>query len=124
MTGTGMSQQSYGLRKKIFEIDRLYAAAPTLFEVHPEVSFRALAGRELAHSKKSWNGLAERLELLAHEGIAPGLQHRLNGTAAPDDVVDAVVAAWSANRIATGTAGTLPETPGAIYAGRPVAIWY
>jgi predicted RNase H-like nuclease len=124
LTGLGMSRQSYGLREKIFEVDRLYAAVSNLYEVHPEVSFRAMAGRKLDYSKKSWNGLAERLKLLERAGIAPSLEEQLNGNAAPDDVLDAVAAAWTANRIAKGEAGTLPEKPDSTFAKRPIAIWY
>lgn len=124
LIGSGMSRQAYGLREKIFEVDHLYALVPNLYEVHPEVSFRAMAGRNLDHPKKSWNGLAERLELLNDAGVSLPLHDRINGNAAPDDVVDAAVAAWTANRIGTGDARTLPERPDTIYAERPVAIWY
>ncbi|MFI9785911.1 DUF429 domain-containing protein [Kitasatospora sp. NPDC051984] len=41
-----------------------------------------------------------------------------------DDVLDAAAAAWSAQRIATGTAACLPEVPEQDIGGRPVAIWY
>lgn len=122
LTGSGMSRQAYGLREKIFEVDRLYAKVGNLYEVHPEVSFRAMAGKPLDHPKKSWNGLAERLELL--KGVGLSLHDRINGNAAPDDVVDAAAAAWTANRIGNGDARTLPEQPDTIHAGRPIAIWY
>jgi predicted RNase H-like nuclease len=124
LTGSGMSRQAYGLREKIFEVDRLYAEASNLYEVHPEVSFRAMAGRHLDHPKKSWNGLAERLELLKGVGLSLNLHDRINGNAAPDDVVDAAAAAWTANRIGKGGARIFPEQPDTIDAGRPVAIWY
>jgi predicted RNase H-like nuclease len=124
LTGSGMSRQTYGLKEKIFEVDRLYAQVLNLYEVHPEVSFRAMAGRNLNHPKKSWNGFAERLELLNAAGVSLPLHDRINGNAAPDDVVDAAAAAWTANRIGNGGARTLPEHPNTIYAERPVAIWY
>lgn len=124
LTGSGMSRQAYGLREKIFEVDRLYAQVLKLYEVHPEVSFRAMAGRNLDHPKKSWNGLIERLELLNDAGVSLTLHDRINGNAAPDDALDAVAAAWTANRIGNGGARTLPERPDTIYAERPVAIWY
>jgi hypothetical protein len=62
-----LSAQSYALGKKILEVG--LSLDERLFEVHPEVSFAALAGRHLQHPKRSWNGLIERLRLLSAEGI-------------------------------------------------------
>jgi len=45
------------------------------------------------------------------------------GQAAPDDVLDAAVAAWTAARKANGEAATLPPEP-PLRDGRAVAIWY
>jgi predicted RNase H-like nuclease len=41
-----------------------------------------------------------------------------------DDVLDAAVAAWSAQRIARGEARCLPDPPERDAEGRSVAIWY
>jgi predicted RNase H-like nuclease len=115
-----LSAQSFALAKKILEVDS--CLEERVFEVHPEVSFAALAGRHLLHSKKSWNGQMERRRLLAAAGIE--LPDELGiGQAAADDVLDAAVAAWSAARKARGEAAMLPSEP-PIQAGRPVAIWY
>ena len=46
------------------------------------------------------------------------------GAVAPDDVLDAAVAAWSALRIAKGDAKTLPSEPEIDERGRAVTIWY
>lgn len=119
-----MSQQAFGLKKKILEVDKLYAHHPNLYEVHPEVSFKAMAGQYLRFGKKTWNGMVERLALLTEAGIGLPLGLQIDGSTAPDDVLDAAAAAWSAERIARGTALTLPEKPDAFYEGRPVAIWY
>jgi len=41
LTGYGISQQSFALRSKIFEVERWLSKAPcSVWEVHPEVSFR------------------------------------------------------------------------------------
>jgi Protein of unknown function (DUF429) len=40
-----------------------------VIEVHPEVSFAALAGRPLRNSKRSWNDQMEQRRLLASAGI-------------------------------------------------------
>ena len=107
----------------MIEADTIAASDERVFEVHPEVSFRHLAGDSLPWSKKSWNGLLLRRQLLADAGVA--LPERIPGVkgAAADDVVDAAVAAWSARRIATGVARPLPDPPQSVD-GRQVAIWY
>ncbi|NUP38908.1 MAG: DUF429 domain-containing protein, partial [Streptomyces sp.] len=46
------------------------------------------------------------------------------GRVPPDDVLDAAAAAWSAHRIALGTAASLPDPPETTRDGLPVAIWY
>src|SRR5579862_2131424 len=59
LTGRGMSVQAWGLRDKLLEADafRRAAAAPPLYEVHPELSFAALAGgTPLADSKHTRAG--------------------------------------------------------------------
>jgi predicted RNase H-like nuclease len=114
-----LSAQSFAIGKKILEVEA--CLDDRVFEVHPEVSFVALAGRHLS-PKRSWNGQMERRQLLAGAGLE--LPERLTAGAAPvDDVLDAAVAAWSAARKARGEAKTLPEDP-PIEAGRAVAIWY
>lgn len=109
--GTGLSRQAYALRDRIDEVADLAAADRRVVEVHPEVSFRAMKGTPLRYSKHTWSGLAERRALLASVGIL--LHDNLTGgeRAAPDDVVDAAAAAWSALRIAEGRSATLPAEP-------------
>ena len=63
-TGKGISGQAWALMPKIRELAEL-SSDPRVFEVHPEVSFRKLAGRPLRTSKKTWSGLEERRLLLA-----------------------------------------------------------
>lgn len=115
-----LSAQSFALGKKILEVEA--ALDDRVFEVHPEVSFAALAGRHLRYSKRSWNGQMERRRLLATAGVK--LPDELSaGQAAADDVLDAAIAAWSAVRKASGEAVPLPPDP-PVQEGRPVAIWY
>ena len=115
-----LSAQSFALRAKILEVGA--CLEERVFEVHPEVSFAALAGRHLLHAKRSWNGQMERRRLLAAAGIE--LPDALAaGEAAADDVLDAAIAAWTASRRARGEAATLPPDP-PLQDGRPVAIWY
>jgi predicted RNase H-like nuclease len=115
-----LSAQSFALGTKILEVEA--CLEERVFEVHPEVSFAALAGRHLRHSKRSWNGQMERRRLLSAAGIV--LPDELAaGRAAADDVLDAAIAAWSAARKAKGEAATLPPYP-PVQDGRLVAIWY
>jgi predicted RNase H-like nuclease len=90
--------------------------------VHPEVSFRALGGRPLPASKRTWAGQAARRGLLEGAGIRLPDQLGRAGVAAPDDVLDAAAAAWSAHRIADGRAASLPHPPQPDPLGRPIAI--
>ena len=117
--GRGVSAQSYGLRRVVLAVDAVLrgwgvpggprgAELPVradVVEVHPELSFMALAGRapgDPLPSKKSPAGRAARLAALA--GWVPGATGE-----APDgdDGLDALAAAWSAWRRARGVAETL-----------------
>jgi predicted RNase H-like nuclease len=108
LTGRGMSAQAWGLRAKLLEADRFRRGLTPLYEVHPELSFAALAGAPLPESKHSAAGLARRRALLAAAGIV--LPDRVAG-AGEDDLLDAAAVAWSALRIAAGTASVLPDPP-------------
>lgn len=121
--GLGVSAQSHALGPRILHLTRHAQSDPRFYEVHPEVSFRAMNdGRPLRHRKKSAGGVLERIELLRQEGIELGELD--DAASAPlDDVVDAAAAAWSAHRIATGQARTLPDPP-ELVEGQSVAIWY
>lgn len=131
----GFGAQSFAILPKIREWDEVLQADPharaTVWEIHPEVSFAALnggRGKGLALRKKSKEGAALRSELLApvfgSERIARVLQSVSRRQAATDDVLDALVALWSAERIAAGAAVSLP-TPAILDAtGLSTAIWY
>ena len=107
LTGKGFSVQAWGLRRKIAEADacrrRAASSVPPVrfYEVHPELSFTAMAGAPVPDSKHTPVGLAIRRELLAVAGITvpPNV-----GGAAEDDLLDAAAVAWSARRIAAGLA--------------------
>jgi|SRR6185503_6048457 len=132
LTGQGLSRQSFALRQKIFEAEEVSRMDTRVIEVHPEVSFRELAGGPLAYSKTSWAGLLLRRQLLAAAGIeipddlAAGSSSASAktdpGNAGPDDVLDAAVAAWTAHRKATGTSRCLPAA--AVADPSEGVIWY
>jgi predicted RNase H-like nuclease len=117
-----LSRQAWALVPRIVEAAEVAALDDRVHEVHPEVSFCELAREHLPWSKKSWNGLLLRRRLLAEAGIVlPDAIVEVDGVVA-DDVVDAAAVAWSARRIAAGTALTLPDPP-EVGDGGPVAIW-
>ena len=107
----GVSQQAYALAPKILEVEQ-FAMDPRVREIHPEVSFAALAGRPLQHGKRTWHGYLERHSILVGAGLDPQSVRGDVGRAAVDDVLDAMAAAWSAKRIADGVAVSLPPDAG------------
>ncbi|NKZ01330.1 DUF429 domain-containing protein [Nocardiopsis alborubida] len=125
VVGQRLPRQTYSLFPKVLEADALRrAGAHRLYEVHPELSFRTMAGRPLAFSKKTWNGQRLRDRLLAEAGIRLPEDLGPGGKVAVDDVLDAAVAAWTAYRIATGQAVSCPDPPERDEQGEPIAIWY
>ncbi len=124
LTGSGLSRQTWALRPKLLEANAIWDRHPgLLFEGHPEVSFRAMAGAPLIHAKKTWAGQAKRRALLARHGITLPDELGPAGQAPSDDVLDAAAVAWSANRVATGAAASHPDPPEELD-GNKIAIWY
>ena len=123
-TGAGISAQAYALRARILEVDAwLPEAGVDVREVHPEVSFAVLAGKPMASSKRTWNGVRERVAALATAGIRlPDRLGPAGSVAGADDVVDAAVAAWTARRVAQGEAISFPSPPEDV-GGWATAIW-
>jgi predicted RNase H-like nuclease len=127
LTGKGLSQQSWALRTRLLEANHLYDEGILLLrEVHPEVSFTkmAITQEPPAMSKKTWAGQRERLQRLQHVRISLPDELGAAGEAAPDDVLDAAAAAWSADRIAHGIANSVPDPPQINDLEQQIAIWY
>ena len=132
----GMSRQAFGILPKIREVDRLMTPQLQLvvYEAHPELAFRALAGAPLHHNKKTSAGRAERLQLL--ERAPGGLFREIRSAVenalkafprvhvAPDDLLDAYVLTRTALRIANGQASRLPVNPQVDGRGLRMEIWY
>lgn len=125
MTGKKCTFQSYGMARRILEVDALLDRHPGIHEIHPEVCFWAMNSQRPVESKKREpNGQEERKRLLASNGM-PVQEGWLKVRGAdPDDVLDAMAALWSARRIARGEALALPPQPPVDGRGRKVAIWY
>jgi predicted RNase H-like nuclease len=119
--GKRLSRQTWFVMPRIAEVDRLLREAPRLQErireAHPETLFQALNGDEpLAHRKKAFPGVHERLALLrprlprARE-IFEALRERYRRReVALDDILDALVAAVVASRF-RDSLRTFPEHP-------------
>ena len=121
--GLGVSAQAHALGPRILHVTRLAQADARIHEVHPEVSFRAMNDNaSLRNRKKSAGGALERIKLLRRHGIElDGISE--TAFAPLDDVLDAAAAAWSAARVAQGTARSLPDPP-EDNGESQIAIWY
>jgi Uncharacterized conserved protein len=80
------------------------------------------AGRPPQYRKKSAGGAFERIEILRRHGIQLA-ELKATASAPLDDVLDAGAAAWSAHRIASGVAESLPDPPECVD-GIAIAIWF
>jgi predicted RNase H-like nuclease len=104
-----MTHQTINIAPKIAEADGVLRADPGrqawLLEVHPELSFQAMAGAPL-DPKRTSTGAARRLALVA--GEFPDAPQRLGGRKWPraevarDDLLDAYAVLWTALRVARG----------------------
>ena len=118
-----ISAPSFALLPKIREVGEI-SADPRIFEAHPEISFAALCGHHSLASKRTWDGLMDRRALLAEVGLRiPDRVGDASSSGTADDIVDAVACAWTAERIASGAARSLPAPPQRI-GRREIAIWY
>ncbi len=121
LTGRGMPIQAWGLRVKLLEADQYrVTCGHSLYEVHPELAFGAMAGTPLVHSKHTAAGRELRRQLLGLAGIVVPQVPRAPVT----DTLDAAAVAWSAWRIATGQAVVVPGRPQRDGQGREIAIRY
>jgi predicted RNase H-like nuclease len=124
-----ISVQAYALFPKLKETKKAIEASPWLqshiIEVHPEVSFRELAGSPLSFTKSKEPGKMERRKLLEAAGFtglgafeAQARRHR----ASTDDALDACAAAWTAWRYVHGAALCFPNA--AASPSYSMRIWY
>ena len=117
--GKGISIQVWHLLPKIEQWDDL-PVPEHVVEVHPEVSFRAMALATVFAGKKTARGAVQRLRAVsAWLPVAP-LLAGLPADAPLDDALDALACAWSATRYARQRAETLGGERDAH--GRPMRI--
>jgi predicted RNase H-like nuclease/NTP pyrophosphatase (non-canonical NTP hydrolase) len=116
LEGVGVSIQAWSIVSKVREVDDILKCTPALRgriqEVHPEVCFYFMANSTpVAQPKKTAAGHAERVKLLEkHFGDAVSRSlHPKPSSCAPDDIIDAFAALWTAQRMVRGEAVTLPK---------------
>ena len=129
--GRRVAAQAWAIYPKIRAVDEALAsnacARSAIREVHPEVCFWAWNGRQpMAYAKKTAEGLAERLAL-AERWLSSRILSRARGDflkkdLAADDILDAIAGLWTAHRIATGAAETLPASPPRDETGLPMEM--
>jgi len=123
-----LARQAYNLFCKIRELDAIAADhLGVIFECHPEVSFWAMNNKtDMSLSKRKRAGFEDRCQLLARNGFDSRFletrlgfwdEHSLN------DLADACVAAWTAERILRKEAVRFPATPEIDETGLDMAIW-
>lgn len=102
----GVSIQTFHILDKVAEVDTHVRAGADVIEVHPEVSFRRMCGRPLP-PKRTLAGRRARLEVLREWLPDLDLPAPLPGRAKPDDCLDAMACAWTAQRWLAGDAEVL-----------------
>ncbi len=115
--GKSISIQSWHLFPKIRDVQAaLHLEQLNLFEIHPELSFRAMNNNEVVlESKKTTEGFLIRKNLLEKHFITfdfEAIRHQhLKKDVSNDDVLDALAVLWSTKRILRKQACFLPEHP-------------
>lgn len=130
--GKGISQQAWGLKKKIVETATVTHSLPkgvTMYEGHPEVSFAAMkqAGHARLLPKITRGGRMQRERLLEKQRIMlPSEEPQLYDIVPDNDVNDAGALAWTASRLLTGTVVALPALTEGTLSGHVSSdtIWY
>lgn len=131
IVGRGVGAQAWALYRRVLSLDRLIGPdeQTRCVEVHPELSFLALNGdRPLPDSKHSPEGIATRRALISAafgpEAFPSVRQAITPKDATDDDLLDAMAACWTANRIAEGIAHRIPDNPPTDSRGLRMEMWF
>jgi predicted RNase H-like nuclease len=117
LIGKSMSLQSWYLFPKIKDVQNiLHYENIKVFEIHPELSFRAMNNEKvILESKKTDEGFKIRKSLLDKhflnlnfDAIRTKYQKK---EVMDNDILDALVVLWSAKRIANNQASYIPKIP-------------
>ena len=114
-TNKSISKQSWFLTKKILETQNFIneRSGLDLKEGHPECSFAEYVGTPIAESKKGMIGIFKRLRILTELNFnIPHLVEMVPPSAkiAIDDLFDAAILCWTANRLFKGENKTFPSS--------------
>lgn len=124
LTGKGLAKQTWHILDRVRDVDEALGDPPDrrVVEVHPEVSFRRLDPRVSA-GKKSASGAGQRIRALGDWLDVDAALGDVPAGPSLDDALDALVAAWSAQRWQDGRATVLPtDDPPVDERGRPMRI--
>ncbi|MCK5565422.1 MAG: DUF429 domain-containing protein [Planctomycetes bacterium] len=131
--GKGVAAQAFAIYRKVLEFDTILSNDPSMQklvkEVHPEVCFWACNNnRAMPHNKKKTEGRAERHRLVSQyvgdKAIEKVRSKYLVKEVAHDDIYDAFVALWTAERIYSGKAGLIPDPSPKDRNGLNMEMWY
>src|SRR5262249_3480153 len=105
-----------------------------VYEAHPELAFRTLAGHPMQYRKKTAAGREERVRtleqaphVLFHDirsAFAQTLRTCPRTQVAPDDLLDAYVLVGTALRIWHAQGQRVPQVPACDTKGLRMEIWY
>lgn len=127
--GKGVGAQAFAIVKKVREMDE--AMSPELqrrvVEIHPELCFWGLTGAPILESKRADEGFTRRR--VALRAVLPDFEGLLlelkPSQVANDDVLDALVAAWTARRVLEGAVGRIPSDDPPVDAhGLRMEMWF
>ncbi len=135
ITGKKISTQAWNITPNIKTVDQFLQDDEELrekvFESHPELLFRILNGNNSILQKKATKkGLRHRLNLLtdqskyADDFFRDTKEDFRRNQVDEDDIIDAMVLAWSALQSTEKELKTLPEDPPTDATGLPMAIHY
>lgn len=125
----GLSAQCFNICHLIRQVDAWITPLrqERAVEVHPELCFfEANGGVPLLARKKSMDGQRQRRALLTSVGVRwddDTMASIRKRDAAPDDMLDAAIAAWTAWRHAHGQALRLPDDPPIDGRGLRMEMW-
>jgi predicted RNase H-like nuclease len=112
----GRPLQTFAIIPKIREIDELITRSLPIgiVEVHPEMCFFEMNGkRPVVESKKTAEGRRRRIRLLGNaweRKVSHIVESRPTGVGR-DDIIDAMAACWTAERVLEGIAIPIPDKP-------------
>ncbi|CAN5730201.1 DUF429 domain-containing protein [soil metagenome] len=118
LCGKGISRQVHAIFWRIHDANNIITPGhqDRVVEVHPELSFWALNSKSpLVFAKRSPEGFEIR-RLLLQDALGIDIPYaselrRICRPAEADDVLDVMVAAWTAHRLALGIAERIPDQP-------------